>query len=65
VVLNWVPDNTHSCALAVVVPALELRNPAAAHRSDAARHPGSGEGHDHALLVLDGMYTGQLVFDQE
>lgn len=65
VVLNWVTDNPHSCALAGVVPALNYEILLPHTGQTPLDIPAQEKGTIMRYLCSMGMYTGQLVFDQE
>jgi uncharacterized protein len=65
VVLNWVTKNTQSCSLSIVVPALYYQNILPRTGQVALDIPAQAKGTVMRYSCSMGMYTGQLVFDQE
>ncbi len=62
--LNWVTKNVHSCALSVVVPGLNYQKVLPSSGQVSLQVPAQGKGTVMQYSCSMGMYTGQLVFDQ-
>jgi uncharacterized protein len=63
--LTWVTKNTTSCALAVVVPGLNYQKILPNTGAVSLKIPAQARGTVMRYSCSMGMYTGQIVFDQE
>jgi sulfite exporter TauE/SafE len=63
--LNWITQDVHSCALAVVVPGLAYEKVLPATGQVALEVPPQPKGTLMRYSCSMGMYLGQLVFDQD